>query len=355
MKATSREIFEKFQSQGLLTELVGSGKREIANVSPAEKFGPEDLVFVEREEFLEAILSSPAPPAALVISPAFKERLSKERLGRFKDVDLLIARNVKLALAVISADFAPDPRWTEWPSAVHPSAVIHESASLHESVIVGPRVVIGANARIDQNTVLKAGVIIEHGVRVGKNCVIHPNVVIGYKCEIGSDVIIRAGSIIGSEGFGYAQNEKGESFPIPQTGKVVIEDRVSVGANNCIDRATYSETRIGQGTKLDNLCHIAHNVRIGRDCLLTAGFVVAGSTKIGDRLIASGQTGVLDHLEITDDVILLHRAGVIQNIEKPGMYAGLPAEPLPEHLKISALLRKLSDMRKRIQKLEKKI
>ncbi|MCW8920902.1 MAG: UDP-3-O-(3-hydroxymyristoyl)glucosamine N-acyltransferase, partial [Sedimenticola sp.] len=123
----------------------------------------------------------------------------------------------------------------------------------------------------------------------------------------------------------------------------------------CIDRATYAETRIGAGTKLDNLSHIAHNVQIGQDCLLTAGFIVAGSTTIGDRVIASGQTGVLDHLEICNDVVLLHRAGVTKSIDKPGAYAGLPVQPLPEYMKNTALMKRLSELRKQVQQLEKRL
>ncbi len=151
------------------------------------------------------------------------------------------------------------------------------------------------------------------------------------------------------------RDEKGRNHRIPQLGRVVVEDWVSIGAACCIDRGTYGETRIGAGTKLDNFCHIAHNVEIGRDCLLTAGFIVAGSTKIGDRVIASGQAGVLDHLEICDDVVLVRRAGVVEDIDQPGTYAGLPAEPLSSYMKNRAVLMKLSDLRKRVRQLEKKL
>jgi len=170
-----------------------------------------------------------------------------------------------------------------------------------------------------------------------------------------SDVIVQSNAVIGAEGYGFAQDERGRSHRIPQLGRVVIEDRVSVGAGSCIDRATYGETRIGAGTKLDNLCHIAHNVEIGQDCLLTAAFVVAGSTKIGDRVVASGQVGVLDHLEICDDVFLVHRAGVVDDIDVPGIYAGLPLQPYPSYLKTAAVLRRLSDLREKVRKLERRL
>ncbi len=194
--------------------------------------------------------------------------------------------------------------------------------------------------------------MVEHDVTIGEDCVVHPAAVIGYGCRLGADVVIGPGSVIGSEGFGFAQDAARRSHPIPQTGIVVIEDRVRIGANNCIDRATYAETRIGAGTKFDNLCHVAHNVQIGEDCLLTAMFCVAGSSRIGDRVMASGQTGIIDHVEICDDVVLVHRAGVVKNISMPGVHASLPAQPLEAYLKNMAATRRGAELRKRVAELE---
>jgi UDP-3-O-[3-hydroxymyristoyl] glucosamine N-acyltransferase len=198
-----------------------------------------------------------------------------------------------------------------------------------------------------------AGSVIEYGAVIGDRSVIHPNVTIGYDCQIGDDVIIQSSAVIGAEGYGFAQDEKRCSHRIPQLGRVVIEDRVSVGAATCIDRATYGETRIGAGTKLDNLCHIAHNVEIGRDCLLTAMFVTGGSAKLGDRIVASGQTAVLDHLEVCSDVFLVRRAGVAEDIDQPGIYAGAPVQPYAKYLKNTAVARDLSGLRKKVRQLEK--
>ena len=200
-----------------------------------------------------------------------------------------------------------------------------------------------------------ANSVVEYGTSIGNYTVIHPGVIIGYKSVIGDRVIIKSNSVIGSEGFGFAQDANKKSHRIPQTGIVVIEDDVVIGAGNCIDRAAYDTTKIGRGTKFDNLCHVAHNVQIGEDCLLTAGFVVAGSTKIGNRVIASGQTGILDHLNITDDCVFVHRAGVTENIEQPGIYAGLPVLPLKTYLKNTAIFRKLDELRKTVMGLEKRL
>jgi UDP-3-O-[3-hydroxymyristoyl] glucosamine N-acyltransferase len=129
---------------------------------------------------------------------------------------------------------------------------------------------------------------------------------------------------------------------------VVIEDRVRLGANCCIDRAAYKTTRIGAGTKLDNLCHVAHNVQIGEDCLLTSMLCVAGSSIIGNRVVTSGQTGILDHVKVCDDAVLVHRAGVTKDLDTPGVYAGLPLQPLADYLKNMAILKNLSELKKKL-------
>jgi UDP-3-O-[3-hydroxymyristoyl] glucosamine N-acyltransferase len=199
-----------------------------------------------------------------------------------------------------------------------------------------------------------AGAIIEHDTIIGNDCIVAPKAVVGFGTRVGNEVSIGSGTVIGSEGYGFAQDENRKSHFIPQTGIVVIEDRVRIGANCCIDRAAYQETRIGAGTKIDNLCHIAHNVQVGEDCLLTAMLCVAGSTKIGDRVITSGQAGIIDHMKIASDVVLLHRAGVTQNVEQPGAYAGMPLLPLKEYMKNLATLKSLADLRRRLLDLEAK-
>ena len=338
------ELFAEFREGGLLAEFIGADLA-LNGIAPREQCGPGDLVFVANVEDLSGVLER--KPAAVVVPEDARET---EAGG----VVLMTSTNVAVAHACIRQKYhAPDPRESEW-GAVHPSAVIHESAKLAAGVVVGPQAVIGADVQLGANTVIQAAVVVERGAVLGADCVIHPRVVIGYDCQLGDRVIVKSGSVIGSEGFGFAQDAKRASYRIPQTGRVVIEDDVEVGALCAIDRATYAETRIGRGTKFDNVCHVAHNVQIGEDCLLTAGLVVAGSTKIGDRVIASGMTGILDHLEVANDVILVHRAAVIESIEEPGIYAGNPAQPLKPYLRNSAISRNLTDLRKRISNLEKK-
>lgn len=346
MDTRASEIFDEFHSDGLLEAMIGPDAA-LTGIAAVEDCGPGDLVFVQSEEAATAVLAR--RPSAVVTSSELCEDMSG-----IPDLTLLVAPNVKLVHALIRQRHVDRVVLDPEAPRIHPSAVIGSGCGIGEGSQIGPHAVLGEGVQIGRCTAIMAGAVIEHGAVIGDRSVIHPNATIGYGCEIGDDVIVQSNAVIGAEGYGFAQDERGRSHRIPQLGRVVLEDRVSVGAGTCIDRATYGETRVGAGTKLDNICHIGHNVNIGEDCLLTAGFVVAGSTKIGDRVVASGQTGVLDHLEICDDVVLAHGAGVDENIERPGIYAGRPVQAYASYLKSAAVIRKLSNLRARVRKLEKR-
>ena len=338
-------ILNEFGSTGLLSAMEGDDV-SLSGIASVEQCGPGDLVFVADEQAVETIRIR--QPSAVVTSPALQESLAT-----IPGLTLLIAPNLKLAHALIRQRYVDrDVLDSEWPD-IHPSAVIGPDCEIGADSRIGPQVVLGSGVWVGEETAVMAGSVVEHGAVIGDRSVIHPNVTIGYDCQIGDDVIVQSNAVIGAEGYGFAQDEKGRSHRIPQLGRVVIEDRASIGAGTCIDRATYGETRIGAGTKLDNLCHIAHNVEIGRDCLLTAMFVTGGSAKLGDRIVASGQTAVLDHLEVCSDVFLVRRAGVAEDIDQPGIYAGAPVEPYARYLKNTAVARDLSGLRKRVRQLEK--
>ncbi len=344
MKITAAEIFSAFAPQGLLTEMTGPDQA-IHRIAPVEDCGPGDLVFVDKPQF--AAIVAQRRPAVVVTS--FK---LKPLFANSADLTLLLSPNVNLGQALIKQRYAGRQfDAAGWPQ-VHPSAVVHETAVLTATTVVEPRAVVGRNVQLGERTRIMAGAVIEHDAQVGSDTVVHPNAVIGYDCVVGSEAVVGAGAVIGSEGYGFAQDKQGKSYPIPQTGNVVLGDRVRVGANCCIDRAAYRTTRIGAGTKLDNLCHIAHNVEIGEDCLLTSMFCVAGSATIGNRVMSSGQSGVSDHVKICDDVVLLHRAGVVADIEQPGAYAGLPVQPFKEYIRNTAVFRMLADLRQRLMSLE---
>ncbi len=347
MNRKTSAIFNDWQDQGLITAHHGPDQN-VTGIAAVEACGAGDLVFVDKSAFAPAAIAN--KPACVVTTAALAAEFAAQ-----EDLAILVAANVGLAQALMRQKYCDrELRGDEWP-AVHASAVIHPTAQLGEGTVVGPGVVIGADVATGSECVIMAGSVIEHGARLGDRTIIHPNVTVGYDCELGHEVIVHSGSVIGCEGYGFAQDDKGRSHRIPQLGKVVIEDRVRVGACNCIDRAAYAETRIGAGTKLDNLCHIAHNVIVGQDCLLTAGLIVAGSTKLGNRVVASGSTGILDHLEICDDTVFVHRASVTKDITEPGVYAGMPAQPLAEYMKNQAAARRINDMRRSLRQLEAKV
>ena len=341
------DIYEQFAAQNLFAARLGED-RTIAGIAPIERFAREDLVFIEREALIEKIKEH--PPAGVVTRPELcEELLTISGLG------ILVTENVKLAQALLGqAFYDPRPPEDEWPNP-HPGAVIHESARVPRSSRVGPGVVIGKNAKIGERVAIMANAVIEYDAEVGDDSIIHSGVLVGHRCRIGCNVILKPGCVIGAEGFGFAFDEQKRTHRIPQTGIVVIEDNVVIGANCTIDRATYTETRIGKGCKLDALCHIAHNVILGEDCVLVAQTGIAGSTQFGKRVIATGQTGTLDHKTVVDDVVLVHRCGVTEDITEPGTYATTPPQPLREYARNIAAFRKLFDLRQRLQRLEKKV
>jgi UDP-3-O-[3-hydroxymyristoyl] glucosamine N-acyltransferase len=347
MNIKASQIFETFHARGILETLTGPDT-DITGIGPVENNNPGSLIFVDSPEFVAQAIES--GPAAIVTPAKLAESFSS-----LSATAILVSKNVRLAQALIRQAYADyDHRDIEWP-AVHPAATIHHSASIAEDAIIGPGVVIGRNVKIGSGSIIKANSVLEHDVIIGEECILYPNVVVSYACELGNRVILKSGCVIGMEGFGFAQDENGRSYRIPQTGKVVIEDDVLMGSQCNVDRATWGETRIRAGSKFDALCHIAHNADIGEDCIIIAQTGVAGSSTLGKRVIVSGQSAITDHITITDDVTLVQRAGVINNIDEPGVYAGTPTQPVKDYFRNSAVAHKLVELRKQVRQLEKQV
>lgn len=347
MKILASEIIERFAEQRLFSGLKGSDQT-VVRLAPVEECTPGDLVFIDHAKYLERVRIQ--KPSAVVTTEALAEDLAG-----VEDLAVLVAPNVRLAIAILKQTYADrDVRNTEWPR-IHHSAVIHDSVHVPEDAVVGPGVVIGRGVKLGPRIVLMANAVIEHDATIGAETVLHPGCVVGYECDIGAHVILKAGCVIGSEGFGFAQDAQRHNYRIPHTGKVIIEDRVVIGANTNIDRATYGATIVRSGAVIDAMCHLGHNVDIGEDSILCAHTGVSGSTRFGKRVIASGQTGTLDHVTVADDVVLLHRAGLNNSIKEPGMYAGGPAQPLQQYLKNMAVMPRLHEMWTRLKALEKKL
>lgn len=347
MRKQASEILSDFRKRNVIESIVGPDTT-VTGIASVEDSGPGDLVFVDKAEFVAQAIK--AGPAAVVTTAKLAEQFTG-----LDCTSVLISNNVRLAQALLLQAYVDRDLYNpEW-SRVHPRAIIHESVEVPEDAVIGPGAVLGRNVRVGQRTVVMSNVVVEEGARIGEAVVIHPNVVVGYDCEIGDRCIIKSGCVIGMEGFGFAQDSRRRSYRIPQLGRVVIGDDVVLGANCTVDRATYHETHIAAGCKIDALCHIAHNVELSEDCLLVAQTGIAGSTHLGKRVICSGQTGILDHLNIANDVVLVQRAGVIKDIEKPGVYAGHPLQPVRQYFKNASLLQRLVDIKKLVDSLAKKL
>lgn len=243
---------------------------------------------------------------------------------------------------------------TSHSSAISSEAYIAESASIGNSASIYPYAFVSGHSIIGDNSVIMPGVFIGENTRIGRDCLIYPNVTIREGITIGDRVIIHAGTVIGSDGYGYVF-EKGEHYKIPQVGGVIIEDDVEIGSNVSIDRATLGNTLIKKGSKIDNLCQIAHNVSIGEKSLIVSQVGIAGSTEIGDFVILGGQVGVGDHITIESGTTVASGAGVMKNLLKKGVYSGTPAIPHATWLRAQALFAKLPEMNKKIRELEEKV
>jgi UDP-3-O-[3-hydroxymyristoyl] glucosamine N-acyltransferase len=205
-------------------------------------------------------------------------------------------------------------------------AVIAASAALGADVYVGPNVVIGEDVRIGPRSRIFPNVVIMDRVSIGSDCIVYPNCTLREDTVLGERVILQPGVSIGGDGYGYVPHD-GAHFKIPQLGRVVLEDDVEIGANSTVDRARFSETRIGRGTKVDNLVMLAHNVVTGEHCLLVSQVGISGSTRLGNRVTLAGQVGTVGHVTIADDVTVLGKGGVTKDVPKAGIYAGMPLKP----------------------------
>jgi UDP-3-O-[3-hydroxymyristoyl] glucosamine N-acyltransferase len=227
-------------------------------------------------------------------------------------------------IARVATAFAPEQM--HGLAGVHPTAVIADTAVLGEGVAVGAHAVIGDNVVVGAGTRIFPNVVVMDRCRIGRDCILYPQCTLREDSILGDRVILQPGVVIGGDGYGFVLHE-GTHVKIPQLGCVVLEDDVEVGANSAIDRARFSETRVGRGTKLDNLVMLAHNVVTGENCLLAGQVGIAGSSRLGNRVTFAGQVGVVGHVSVADDVVVLGKGGVTKDIVEAGVYAGMPAKP----------------------------
>jgi UDP-3-O-[3-hydroxymyristoyl] glucosamine N-acyltransferase len=320
----------------------GDFDREISDVKPIEEAGPRDVTFIANPRY-EPFLGK--TEAACVVIP----RGLQAPPGR----TVIRHPNPHLAFAQLIALFRP-PAPRPAPG-VHPSAIVAPGARLGADVAVEAGAVIEEGAEIGEGAAIGALSYVGPGAKIGPETRLFPRVVLYHGVTVGARCIIHSGAVIGSDGFGFATDEKGRHVKIPQVGTVVIEDEVEIGANTTIDRAALGETRIGRGTKIDNLVMVAHNVEVGAGSILVAQSGISGSTKLGKHVIVAAQAGLTGHIEIGDRAVIAAQSGVTKDVAPGAQVLGSPAFPTPGSKLAYALIARLPEMKKAIAALEKRL
>ncbi|MES2856020.1 MAG: UDP-3-O-(3-hydroxymyristoyl)glucosamine N-acyltransferase [Bdellovibrionota bacterium] len=332
----------------LILEIVGEKSQGFRKVASPEIGDKDSAVFANNARALKKALAS----GAKVIGIGKRDRALAE--SEKTNQTILICSNVELAMArTIKKFFLDTPYVNPSVSGVHATAIVSPTAEIAKNAKIGPNVFIGAKVKIAEGVFIGANAVIEDGSEIGAGTVIHPLAYIGHSSTIGQRCEILPHAVIGKEGFGYAHDPLGNHYRIPHSGRVILEDDVHVGSGCTLDRGTFEDTRIGSGTKIDNQCHFGHNTSIGKNSVITEGFSVAGSSKIGANFVSGGHAGVVGHLEICDGVQIAGLSGVTKTITKPGAYGGYPLQPLQEFLRTKAAIVNLTKMRKQLSKVVK--
>jgi UDP-3-O-[3-hydroxymyristoyl] glucosamine N-acyltransferase len=334
MKITVAQIAE--QLRGVV---VGDGSVELTGFTSADNARPGDLIFAEKEIYFPAAEQSQA--SAILVS------------GEFPATTKVLIRvpNARAAVAKLLPVFFPPDQHLP---GVHPSATIAATAQIDPTAHIGPNCVIGARVKIGAHSALLGGNHIGRDCQLGEDVCLFPNVVIYAQCQLGSRVAIHAGTIIGSDGYGYVFDE-GRHRKMLQVGNVIIQDDVEIGANTAIDRGALGATVIGAGTKIDNLVHIAHNVVIGRNCLVMGQVGFAGSTKLGDYCVIASQSGIAGHLKLGNQATVGAKSGVMRDIPDKGTVLGIPAAPDKQAKRQMIALQQLPELIRRTRELEKQV
>jgi UDP-3-O-[3-hydroxymyristoyl] glucosamine N-acyltransferase len=324
-------------AQEIHADLEGDADIPITGVSSIEFAQAGDVVFAESPHYLR--LAERCPASAVIVwrdAPSIGKpllRVDSPRQAFLKTLEL----------------FAPP---AHHPEGIDLNAVISLDADIGEDVSIGAGCVVEAGACIGQGSVLYPLCYIGRNVRIGERCILYPQVTVMHDVRLGNRVIVHSGTVIGADGFGFVTVE-GIHRKVPHIGTVEIGDDVEIGANVCIDRAKTGVTRIGAGTKIDNLVHIAHNVQIGENCLLVAQVGIAGSSQLGRHVVLAGQVGVADHVRIGDGAVVLAQSGVSGNLRGGQRYFGYPARQHAKQLRLMAYVSRLPELFERVQALER--
>jgi UDP-3-O-[3-hydroxymyristoyl] glucosamine N-acyltransferase len=322
-------------------KLEGDGSREVLGVARLEDATGDQLSFAERGREMQRASAS---RAGCILVPEGSSLPGRTTIA---------VPSPKLAFIQAAQALHPAVR----PSpGIHPSAVVAADAFLGVEVSIGPNVVIERGARVGEGTSLAAGVFVGEGSEIGSSCMLYPRVTLYRGSRVGNRVVLHAGVVIGSDGFGYVLAE-GKHQKFPQLGRVVIEDDVEVGCNTTVDRGSLGITVIGEGTKIDNLVQIAHNVRIGKHCVIVAQTGISGSTTIGDYVVIAGQAGIGEHARIESRAVVGGQAGILPGkiVRKGVVVWGTPARPLAEFKRLHAYISELPRLATKIRQLSQRI
>jgi UDP-3-O-[3-hydroxymyristoyl] glucosamine N-acyltransferase len=338
---TLREIAELTGAK-----LIGNGDHSITGVETLENASAEDASFLANPRYASTMHKSSA--GVICIDP--NTLTSEQSEGK----NFLVSDSPSRTFQQIVEIVLHSPFNQSGFSDIHPTAVVHPSAHIGKNVQIGPYAVIDQGSTIGDRTSIGAHVFIGAGVSIGSDCTLYSHVTVRERCILGNRVILQPSAVIGSCGFGFTTDAKGAHTKLKQLGIVIIEDDVEIGACCTIDRARFKATRIGKGTKIDNLVQIGHNVSIGENNIIVSQTGIAGSSKTGRNVVFGGQAGVVGHVEITDNVFVATRGGVSKSITEPGKYNGGPVMPLIEYNRQQVYLRKIAEYVKRIEALEAK-
>lgn len=320
-------------------EVRGDPERVITGIAALDAAGPAELSFYTNPRYRAEAERSGA--GALLIAAG----------EQFGGRDLLVVEDPRLALAALLELFHPRPGR---PAAgIDPRAVIGAGCEVDPSAHVAALAVVGAGSTLAAEVVIHAHAVIGAGCRIGARTVLHPHVVLYDGTELGADCVVHAGAVLGSDGFGFATSA-GTHIKLPQLGRVVVEDGVEIGANTTVDRAALEETRLGAGSKIDNLVQIGHNVRLGAGCILVAQSGIAGSTRLGEQVIVAGQSGVAGHLTLGAGARVAAKSAVFKDVAAGRQVAGIPAIEAAAWRRQQARLGRLEAMHRRLSDLERR-
>ena len=327
-------------SEYLDGELVGDPTTKISGVAAIEEAQRGELSFLANPKYAHFLKTTSA--SAVIVAKDTSAEGIKTPLIKHANPHFAFARAVELFAGTTKG----------YPEGVHPTAVLAQDVKLEQGVHVGPHVVLENGVRLKCNSTVLTGSFIGADSSLGEGCLVYPNVTIRENVEIGKNVIIHSGTVIGSDGFGYAK-ERGVHRKVPQIGGVKIEDEVEIGANVTIDRAALGVTRIGKGTKIDNLVQIGHNVDIGERCIIVAQVGIGGSTKVGDDAVLAGQAGLVGHINIGKKVVIGAQSGVTKDIPDQTTAFGFPAREIRKARRIEAHLSRLDLYVQRLKQVER--